>query len=100
MPGARLIRVSDATSPSFLVITDSYVYGRNVSLRELIGQAYAVSAAEVSGELRELDYPRYDVEIKAPDRTRADQRQLVAELLEHRFNVQLMIRNAPHARED
>jgi bla regulator protein BlaR1 len=100
MPGTRLIRVSDVTGPSFLVVTNSYVYGRNVSLRELIGQAYAVSAAEVSGELRELDYPRYDVEIKARGRTQTDQRQLVAELLEHRFNVQLIIRNAPHARED
>jgi bla regulator protein BlaR1 len=88
-PGTRSIRVSDAAGPSLLVMNERYVYGRNVSLRELIGRACAVSTGDVSGEIRELDYPRYDVEIRSSAKSGSDQRQLVADLLEQRFNVQL-----------
>jgi bla regulator protein BlaR1 len=90
-PGARLIRISDSTGPSFLVMNDRYVYGRKVSLRELIGRAWGVALDEVSGEM--LDHPRYDIEIRAPANAVADQRQLVGDLLERQFNLQLVTRN-------
>jgi uncharacterized protein (TIGR03435 family) len=76
-----------------LVISDEYVYGRNVTLRELIGRACSVSTSDVAGELRELDHPRYDIAIRAPVGHNADRKQLVAELLRQRFNVRLLDRS-------
>jgi len=89
-PGSRSIRISDATGPSFLVMNDRYVYGRKVSLRELIGRAWGVAPDEVSGDM--LDHPRYDVQIRAAADSSKDQRQLVSELLQQQFNVQLVTR--------
>lgn len=93
-PGSRSLRISDSTGPSFLVMTDRYVYGRKVSLRELIGRAWGVAPDEVSGEM--LDHPRYDVEIRASANSSKDQRQLVSDLLEQQFNLQLVPRFMSH----
>jgi beta-lactamase regulating signal transducer with metallopeptidase domain len=90
--GTRSIHVSEASGPSLLVIKDDYVYGRNVSLRELIGRACAVSVGEVSGEVRELDHPRYDVAIRASIGHNIDRKRLIADLLQQRFNVRLIER--------
>ena len=75
-------------------MTDRYVYGRKVSLRELIGRAWGVAPDEVSGEM--LDHPRYDVEIRASANSSKDQRQLVSDLLEQQFNLQLVPRFMSH----
>lgn len=90
--GTRFIRVSETSGPSVLVINDEYVYGRNVSLRELIGRACSVPAGDIGGEVRELDHPRYDVEIRASMGHKVDKRRLVANLLQQRFNVRLIER--------
>ncbi len=90
--GTRSIRVSRAHDPSVLVVGQDYVYGRNVSLRELIGRTWSVGLTEVRGELRELDHPRYDIDIKALSGSAADNKHLVADILQRRFNVRLVQR--------
>ncbi|HEU4653217.1 MAG TPA: M56 family metallopeptidase [Steroidobacteraceae bacterium] len=90
--GARSIHVSGANGPSVLVMGQNYVYGRNVSLRELIGRTWSVGMTEVHGELRELDHPRYDIQIRAVSGSVADSKDLVSDLLRKRFNVQLVRR--------
>jgi beta-lactamase regulating signal transducer with metallopeptidase domain len=92
--GTRFIRVSASAGPSVLVMNDEYVYGRNVTLRELIGRACSVPMSAVGGEMRELDHPRYDVEIRASVGHNADRKRLVADLLQQRFNVRLLDRSA------
>lgn len=97
-PGTQLFRISNPTGPSFLVMNERYVYGRKVSLRELIGRAWGVALDEVSGEM--LDRPRYDIEIRASANSAQDQRKLVRDILEQRFNIQLVTRYAPRPVRD
>lgn len=90
-PGAHLLQVSGSTDASFIVLRDDYLYARNVSMRELISDVYAVSVREVSSDGTWLDQPRYDVELRAPVGHQADQRQLVADLLDRQFNIELRV---------
>lgn len=96
--GARSIRVSEAAGPTYIIVHDDYVYGRNVSLRELIGGAFSVRANDVAGAVRWLDQPRYDIELAAPRGGATDHRQLVADLLEQQFNVELIVRPTVRAK--
>ncbi|HKE93077.1 MAG TPA: M56 family metallopeptidase, partial [Povalibacter sp.] len=89
--GAHSIQESRPDELTFVVVRDDYVYARNVSLRELISEVYAVHAREVMGYDRGLDYPRYDVALRAPRSGESDHRQLVADLLKRQFNVELVV---------
>lgn len=89
--GEQSIHRSASPAPSLVVMHEDYVYGRNVSLRELIVRAYAVGRTEVSGDAIGLDEPRYDIELRARPGAATDQRQLIADLLKQRFNVKLMV---------
>ncbi|HEU4601088.1 MAG TPA: M56 family metallopeptidase [Steroidobacteraceae bacterium] len=93
--GARSIRMSKVNQPSVLVMGQNYVYGRSVTLRQLIMGACSVGAADVGGDVRDLDHPRYDVEIKAVEGGTADQKALLADLLQRRFNITLIVRHVP-----
>jgi beta-lactamase regulating signal transducer with metallopeptidase domain len=90
--GTRLLRLSDAASPSFIVTEQDYVYARNVSLRELIGHVYLVNARQVAGDRRWLDRGRYDIELRVSQGSAGDAQQLVSELLRQQFNVELIVR--------
>jgi bla regulator protein BlaR1 len=92
--GARSIQLSRAGEPTVTVVHDDYIYARNVSLRELISQAYSVHGRGIRSDDRSLDYPRYNVELRAPRNGSGDQRQLVADLLKQ-FNLELIVRPAP-----
>lgn len=90
--GARSIRVSEAPEPGFVTTGNDSIYARNVSLRELIGAAYAIDPHDVKGDQRWLDLPRYDIELRAPYDRPVDARALVAELLDQQFNLELIVR--------
>jgi bla regulator protein blaR1 len=90
--GTRSIRVTQAEGPAFIVVEDDYVYARNVSLRDLISQAYAVRARDIAGTIQTLDQPHFDVQIKAPVGGSTDAKRLIADLLERQFNVELIVR--------
>lgn len=83
--------VSRADAPAFVVMHDDYVYARNISVRELISQVYAVDASRVTSDGRSLDHPRYDIELRGPRDRRHDQQQLVADLLRRQFNLELIV---------
>lgn len=97
--GTRSIRVSAPAGPTYVVLRDDYVYGRNVSLRELIARAYGVRARDVLGHAPWLDHPRYDVELRAAVRNSHAYRRLVADLLDRQFNVELIMRPTPRLAE-
>jgi beta-lactamase regulating signal transducer with metallopeptidase domain len=88
--GKQSIRPSASSQPAVMVMRGDYVFGRNVSLRDLIVRAYAVSRSEVSSNAIGLDAPRYDIELRARPGSTADPRRLIAELLDRRFNVKLV----------
>ncbi len=88
---AHSIRMTETAGPTFIVMSDDYIYGRNVSLRELIGRAYAVRGRDISGDAPWLDHPRFDIELAS----RHDHRQTVADLLKRQFNVELIVRPTP-----
>jgi bla regulator protein BlaR1 len=91
MPGALSLQVSGSAEASFIVLRDDYLYARNVSMRELISDVYAVSSREVTSDGTWLDQPRYDVELRSPVGHEVDQRQLVADLLDRQFNIELRV---------
>jgi bla regulator protein blaR1 len=95
--GTRSIRVSERSGPAFVNAVDDHIYARNVSLRELIGHAYEVAARDVRGDYSRLDTIRYDVDLRSPAGTALDYRQLVAELLDQQFNIELVVRPAVRA---
>ncbi len=88
--GKQSIRPSASGQPAVMVMQGDYVFGRNVSLRDLIVRAYAVRRNEVSSDAIGLDAPHYDIELRAEPGTAADPRRLIAELLDRRFNVKLL----------
>jgi beta-lactamase regulating signal transducer with metallopeptidase domain len=94
--GTRSIRISDRHGPSFINAADDHVYARNVSLRELIGHAYAINAHKVFGDERVLDGLRYDVDLRSPAGSSVNHRQLVAGLLDDQFNIELIVRPTVH----
>lgn len=96
--GARLIRLSKPADQTITVLHDDYVYARNVSLRELISDVYSVDGRGISSRERPLDYPRYDIELRAASGTLADQQQLVAELLKQQFNLELIVQQSSRPR--
>jgi hypothetical protein len=89
--GTQSLRVTEQSGMSFINADDDHVYARNVSLRELIGHAYGVDARNVLGPREWLDWPRYDLDLRAAPGDR-DARTLVAEYLEQQFNVELTVR--------
>jgi beta-lactamase regulating signal transducer with metallopeptidase domain len=90
--GTRSIRVSDQHGPTFINTKDDHVYARNVSLRELISRAYAIDAHDVFGDSRMLDAPRYNIDLRSPAGSSFSHRQLVVDLLDQQFNIQLTVR--------
>lgn len=90
--GARSIQLSRPADPSFTVLHEDYVYARNVSLRELLAETYAVHPREVRSDSRALDFPRYDIALRAPPGGSDDPRQLVSQLLDEHFNLELVVR--------
>lgn len=92
--GASSIEPSGGEDPTFTVVQDDYVYARNVSLRELVSEVYSVHPREVRSHSRALDYPRYDIELRAAKEGSGDPRLLVAELLKRQFNLELVVRSA------
>jgi len=97
--GTRAIWRSDDAGPSFIAVRDSYVYARNVSLRQLISHAYGVDDHDVQGDLPWLDRPRFNVELRAPDDSEIDHRELVAGLLKEQFNLELIVRPTARVRQ-
>lgn len=93
--GARSIHMSKPNEPTIVVVHDDFVYARNVSIRELISHVYSVQVREVTSYDEGLDYPRYDVELRTARDGQDDQRQLVADLLKRRFNLELVVRPTP-----
>lgn len=89
--GVDSVEVS-TSGPAYVVVQDDYIYARNTSLRELISHVYAVHVSEVRGHEISLDHPRYDIALRSPVSTAADNRVLVAELLKRRFNLELVVR--------
>ncbi len=92
--GASSLQLSQTESPSYIVMRDDYVYARNVSLRDLVSEAYSVPSQKVRSNSRVLDAPRYDIELRARSGGASDPKRLVAELLEQRFNIELLVRSA------
>lgn len=92
--GARVIEVSRAREPAFVVMEKDFLYARNVSLRQLISDVYAVNLRNVSGSEQWLDRSRYDIELAAAADASMDARALVADLLRQRFNIDLIVRPA------
>ncbi len=90
--GARSIQRSDADEPGFVVVQKDYVYASNVSMRELISQVFSVENRQVRAYGRELDYPRYDIELRATQGDLSDARHLVADALKQQFNLELIVR--------
>ena len=90
--GTSSIRVTEAAGPAFIMVEDDYVYARDVSLRDLISQAYAVRARDIAGSIESLDQPHFDVQLKAPVGRSIDAKRLIADLLERQFNVELIVR--------
>jgi beta-lactamase regulating signal transducer with metallopeptidase domain len=91
--GASSIQLSKAGERSFIVMQGDYVYARNVSLRELVSEAYSVHPYDVRSQSRMLDAPRYDIELRAPSGGASDPQRLVAALLEQQFNLELVVRS-------
>lgn len=88
--GARSIRLSDQTTEPMTVLHEDFVYARNVTLRELISEVYAVTGRGIRSDKRALDYPRYDIELRASQKGAADHEHLVADLLKQQFNIELV----------
>lgn len=91
--GASSMQLSQTASPSYIVMHDDYVYARNVSLRDLVSETYSVPSQKVRSNSRVLDAPRYDIELRARSGGTSDPKRLVAELLEQRFNIELLVRS-------
>lgn len=96
--GVRAIHRSDEAGPTFFAARDSYVYARNVSLRQLISHAYDIDDRDVKGNLPWLDRPLYNVEMRAPANAAIGHRELVAELLKEQFNLDLIVRPTAEVR--
>jgi bla regulator protein blaR1 len=90
--GTRSIRISEHTDPTFINADGDHVYARNVSLRELIGHAYAIDADDVFGDRRVLDHTRYNVDLRSPAGSGVGHRELVVDMLAEQFNIQLIVR--------
>jgi hypothetical protein len=90
--GARSIQRSNANEPGFVVVQDDYVYASNVSMRELISQVFSVESRHIRGYGRSLDYPRYDIELRATQGDLTDARRLVTDALKQQFNLELIVR--------
>jgi beta-lactamase regulating signal transducer with metallopeptidase domain len=90
--GARSIQVSNSSQPPIIVGQEGYLYARNVSLRQLISDLYAVNVRNISGSEQWLDQPRYDIELAAATDKPMDSRELLVELLRQRFNIDLVVR--------
>ena len=89
--GARSIQLSDAHQPPFVIMDEGYLYARNVSLRQLISDVYSVNVRNVAGT-EWLDRSRYDIELAASSDSQMNARELVADLLRQRFNLDLIVR--------
>ena len=98
--GAHSIRLSDPAQRPLMVLHGDFVYARNVSLRELISQVYSVNGRGVRSDERSLDYPRYDIELRASQDAFTDHQQLVADLLKRRFNFELVMQTGLRAAEN
>ena len=96
--GAHSIAPSADGQPGYVVVHDDYVYARNVSMRELISEVYGVPLRGVSSTTLGLDFPRYDIELRAEQGSGQDQRELVAALLKRHFNLELLVRPSTTAR--
>lgn len=90
--GARSIQRSIASEPGFVVVQNDYVYASNVSMRELISQVFSVESRQIRGYGRSLDYPRYDIELRATPGDLTDARRLVTDALKQQFNLELIVR--------
>jgi beta-lactamase regulating signal transducer with metallopeptidase domain len=95
--GAHSIRLSNPAQRPLTVLHEDFVYARNVSLRELISQVYSVNGRGVKSNDLALDYPRYDIELRASDTELTNHEQLVAELLKRQFNLELVIQTGLRA---
>lgn len=90
--GARSIQRSSANEPGFVVVQEDYVYASNVSMRELISRVFSVESRQIRGYGRSLDYPRYDIELRATQGDLTDARRLVTDALKQQFNLELIVR--------
>ena len=89
--GVRSIELSEAYQPPFVIMDEGYLYARNVSLRQLISDVYSVNERNVAGT-EWLDRSRYDIELAASSDSQMNARELVADLLRQRFNLDLIVR--------